>query len=165
MHRILGSFLALGTVLGLLALPAGASSGAESQEGTTVRPAILGTQDAAPALQLAAEVLTASRPATTFTHYSADRQLASPSTNIQVQVVVAQWDAANHTLACALTSGGTTYTPSVTTSKLEPDGEATRITFTFAPNPALSTYRVKLSGSRNAAANPFVVVERTDVSL
>jgi hypothetical protein len=110
-------------------------------------------------------VLTASRPAITFTHYSAERQLAAPSSNIQVQVVAAQWDAANHTLDCALIADGTTYTPSVTTSKLEPDGEATRITFTFAPAPGLSSYRVKLSGSRNAAANPFVVVERTDVSL
>lgn len=130
-----------------------------------IRVVLLGTQDAAPALQLAADVLTASRPAITFTHYSAERQLAAPSSNIQVQVVAAQWEAANHTLDCVLIADGTTYTPSVTTSKLEPDGEATRITFTFAPNPGLSTYRVKLSGSRNAAANPFVVVERTDVSL
>lgn len=130
-----------------------------------LRAVLLGTSDAQPSLQMEADALTATRSATAFTHYSAERTLAAPSTNIQVQVVVAQWDQANHTLACALTNGGTTYTPAVTTSKLEPDGEATRFTYTFAPGGGgLSAYRVKLTGSRDAAANPFVVVERTDVA-
>lgn len=129
-----------------------------------LRAVMLGTSDVQPALQTAAEVLTASRPATTYTHYSTERGLAALSTNIQVQVAVAQWDGANHTLDCALISGGTTYTPSVTTVKDEPDGEAKRYTFTFTPDPGLAAYRIKLSGSRNAGANPFVVVERTDVA-
>jgi hypothetical protein len=129
-----------------------------------LRAVLLGTSDAAPAVQLAADVLTATRSATGFTHYSDERNLQAASSNIQVQVVVAQWDQANHTLNCALTNGGTTYTPSVTSSKLEPDGEATRFTFTFAPGGGLSAYRVKLTGTRTAGANPFVIVERTDVA-
>lgn len=130
-----------------------------------LRAVLLGTSDAAPAVQLAADVLTATRSATGFTHYSDQRNLQAASSNIQVQVVVAQWDQANHTLTCALTNGGTTYTPSVTSSKLEPDGEATRFTFTFAPGGGLSAYRVKLTGTRTAGANPFVVTERTDVAI
>lgn len=130
-----------------------------------LRAVMLGTSDVAPALQMEADTVTASRPGTTFTHYSATRTLAAPSTDIQVQVVVAQWDGVNHTLACTLVSGETTYTPSVTSSILEPDGEATRFTFTFAPGGGLSTYKVKLTGTKTAGATPFVVVERTDVAL
>ena len=104
-----------------------------------------------------------SRPATAFTHWSKVRNLAAATSSVQVQVVVAQWDQANHTLNCALKSGGTTYTPVTTVVKDEPDGQAKRFIFTFAPA-AVTSYQIKVSGSRNATAAPFVVVERTDIA-
>ena len=89
--------------------------------------------------------------------------MPAASASITVQVVVAQWDAANHQLGCEIKSGATTYTPATTVVRDEPDGQAKRFTFTFTP-PAISTYAIKLTGARTAASAPFVVVERTDVA-
>ena len=128
-----------------------------------LRMVLLGTSDLAPAFRLAPNAITGSRAATSLAHWSKLRTLAAPSSSITVQVVVAQWDAANHTLACEIKSGATTYTPATTVVRDEPDGQAKRITFTFTP-PAISTYAIKLTGARSAASAPFVVVERTDVA-
>lgn len=128
-----------------------------------LRMVLLGTSDLAPAFRLAPNAITGSRAATSLAHWSTLRTLAAPSSSITVQVVVAQWDAAHHTLACEIKSGATTYTPATTVVRDEPDGQAKRITFTFTP-PAISTYAIKLTGARSAASAPFVVVERTDVA-
>ena len=128
-----------------------------------LRLVLLGTSDLAPAFRLVPNAITGSRAATSLAHWSKLRTLAAPSSSITVQVVVAQWDAANHTLACEIKSGATTYTPATTVVRVEPDGQAKRITFTFTP-PAISTYAIKLTGARSAASAPFVVVERTDVA-
>ena len=129
-----------------------------------LRLVLLGTSDLAPAFRLAPNAITGSRAATSLAHWSTLRTLAAPSSSITVQVVVAQWDAANHTLACEIKSGATTYTPATTVVRDEPDGQAKRFTFTFTPGPAISTYQIKLTGTRTAASKPFVVVERTDVA-
>ena len=129
-----------------------------------LRAVLLGTTDLAPALQLTANAITASRPTTSFLHWSAQRTLPAASASITVQVVVAQWDPANHTLACALQNGATPYSPVSTVVRDEPDGQAKRFIFTFTPGPAISTYQIKLTGTRTAASKPFVVVERTDVA-
>lgn len=128
-----------------------------------LRLVLLGTSDLAPAFRLAPNAITGSRAATSLAHWSKLRTLAAPSSSITVQVVVAQWDAAHHTLSCEIKSGATTYTPAATVVRDEPDGQAKRITFTFTP-PAISTYAIKLTGARSAASAPFVVVERTDVA-
>ena len=128
-----------------------------------LRLVLLGTSDLAPAFRLVPNAITGSRAATSLAHWSKLRTLAAPSSSITVQVVVAQWDAAHHTLACEIKSGATTYTPATTVVRDEPDGQAKRITFTFTP-PAISTYAIKLTGARSAASAPFVVVERTDVA-
>ncbi|WP_313410588.1 hypothetical protein [Stutzerimonas kunmingensis] len=128
-----------------------------------LRAVLLGTSDTAPALQMAPEVITASRPAITLTHYSTLRSLASPSSAIQVQIALSRWDDAHHSLSCALVSGATSYTPAVTSSKVELDGTL-RVTFSFTADTPLESYRVKLTGSRAAGATPFVIVERTDIA-
>jgi len=128
-----------------------------------LRAVMIGTSDLAPAIQLGPQMLQASRAATSFTHWSKVRSLASNTTNVQVQVVVAQWDAPNHTLACTLKSGGNTVTPVTTVVKDEPDGQAKRFTFTFNPA-ATNSYQVKLAGTRTPASAPFVVAERTDIA-
>lgn len=129
-----------------------------------LRLVLIGTSDIAPAFQTAPLALTASRAAVAFKHFSKPRKLDSPSDHIQVQVVVAQWDADHHTLDCALISGGTSYAPAMTTARDEPNGQAKRFTYTFAP-PATSEYQIRISGERAPQSTPFVVVERTDVAL
>lgn len=129
-----------------------------------LRAVMLGTNDLAPALQLTPNAITASRPATGLVHWSNERILSSTSTAITVQIVVAQWDAAQHTLSCTLTSGASTYTPASTVVRDEPDGLAKRFVFTFTPSPGINRYAIKTSGTRKPGSNPFVIVERTDVA-
>lgn len=129
-----------------------------------VRVVLLGTSDLAPAFVLSANGLVGSRPGDNLVHWSTLRSLASPSTNIQVQIVVAQWNASNHSLACALVDGATTYTPATTVTKDEPDGQAKRMTFTFTPSPGISSYKIKLTGSKMSGTAPFVIIERIDVA-
>mgnify|MGYP001596456118 CR=1 FL=1 len=129
-----------------------------------LRVVMLGTTDLAPALQLTPGAVTGTRAATGLVHWSNERMLPTASTAITVQVVVAQWDAANHNLACAILSGANTYTPATTVVRDEPDGQAKRIVYTFNPAPGISTYRIRLTGTRAAGSAPFVIVERTDVA-
>lgn len=138
---------------------------AERPDIVPLRAVLLGTSDAAPALQLEPEVLSATRAAHQLTHVSSVRQLAVASNHIQVQLAVAQYELAHHSLACVLTNAGNTYTPVATVIKDEPDGQAKRFTFTFAPSPGIDTYQIKITGSSAAGAAPFVVVERTDVAI
>jgi hypothetical protein len=129
-----------------------------------LRAVFLGTSDLAPAVIASATGVVASRPATAFNHTSEVRTLSSGSKNIQVQVVAVNYNAAVHTLACSITSGGTTTTPSLTSSQLEPDGAGLRFTFAFSLTADISTYAINIQGTRQAAAAPFQIVERTDVA-
>lgn len=129
-----------------------------------LRMVLLGTVDVAPAVRLSPNAFTASRPMTNMVHWSKPRTLAAPSTSISVQVVVAQWQSEHHTLECAIKSGSTTHTPATTVARDEPDGQAKRFTFTFAPDPGVSSYQVKLIAARAPMSQPFVIVERTDVA-
>jgi hypothetical protein len=128
-----------------------------------LRVVMLGTSDLAPAWTANPTGVTVSRPATAFSHWSELRTLSAPSSSIVVQVVVANYNAAVHTLSCSLLSGGTTITPSLTSNALEPDGLGRRFKFTFTPS-AITTYSINIQGTRQSTAAPFQVVERTDVA-
>lgn len=128
-----------------------------------LRAVLLGTSDLAPGLVLAANAITASRPATAMVHISALRTLGASSTQITVEAVAAAYDPAHHTLACELISGANTYTPSVTATEDEPGGGAKRFIWTFSIPGGVSSYKIRLTGGRDATA-PFSVTERVDVA-
>lgn len=163
MHRILGSFLALGTVLGLLALPAGASSGAESQEGTTVRPAILGTQDAADSqgLQvridgLSPRVLTDQsevQVSGTLVN-TGDAALDAPNLGVLVQSSTPVTQAELTSFLSGQAAPGRRVASSTLGAPLEP-GTSTRFTLTFP------TSSLPLSGSFNWGPRGITVQARS----
>ena len=130
-----------------------------------LRAVFNGTADLAPALQLTTNAVHGSRPGTALVHWSTERSLAAPTDSVEVQVAVGQWDAAHHTLSCELHDGATVHTAAATVVREELDGETQRFVFTFTPAPDLSTYQVRLAGSRSSGARPFVILERTDVAL
>lgn len=138
---------------------------ADAPDIVPLRAVLIGTADLAPALQLGPNAVVGSRPGLALVHWSTERVLAAPSTQIEVQVVVAQWDTPHHTLECTLHNGGTTYTPTATLQRMEPDGEALRFTFSFEPSPGIDRYQIRLAGTRTADTNPFAIVERTDVVM
>lgn len=127
-----------------------------------LRAVLSGSRDLQPALRLTTNAITSGRAATSLLHWSAQRTLGGASTSISVQVLLSRWDAANHTITCALVDGATTVNPTLTSYRDE--GNERRYTFTFAPAPGLTTYRVKLTGTRGAAVAPFTVTERIDIA-
>ncbi|MEW5763717.1 MAG: hypothetical protein ACOYXN_00400 [Acidobacteriota bacterium] len=129
-----------------------------------LRAVLLGTSDLAPGFVLQAGAVTGSRAGAAIVHWSSLRTLGAPSTEIKVQIVAAGYDAAHHTLTCDLVDGVTTYNPTATTSALEPDGEATRFTFTFTIAGGIASYKIKLSGTGDGAVAPFAITERVDVA-
>ena len=128
-----------------------------------VRVVFLGTNDMMPAMALSVDGLTASRPAQAFRHFSTERVLPQPSSNIEVRVLVGEFDEANHTLDCKLVIGGVEELPTGVTTRDE-DG-ARRMVFAFAPGTPADSYVIELTGQRDKASTPFVVLERTDVAF
>jgi len=128
-----------------------------------LRAVFLGTSNLAPAVIATTTGVVASRPALALNHTSELRTISPATTNVQVQVVVVGYNSAVNTLTCTITSGGTTVTPSVTSSALEPDGVGLRFTFKFTPA-AITSYSINIQGTRQSTAAPFQIVERTDVA-
>ncbi|MGK0657665.1 hypothetical protein ACSHWI_14315 [Methylococcus sp. S2T] len=126
-----------------------------------LRAVLLGTSDLAPAFVLTNNAIQASRPDTSFVHWSAARAVAS-TTSVTLKLLVAHWDAANHTLTPRIVTGGSNEVAPSTTVITDEDG-AKRFSYTFTI-PASTAYEIKLSGTRNAASQPFAVVERIDVA-
>jgi len=128
-----------------------------------LRAVFMGTHDLAPMLTLTNNAITGSRPDNALVHWSTTRTLPAPSSNIQIQLVVAKWDDINHSLTAELHENGNTHLPATSTLVEEPEGGLFRLTLSFTPT-AISSYAVKTIGQRNTA-NPFSILERTDVAL
>jgi hypothetical protein len=126
-----------------------------------LRAVFLGTKDLQPALVLTNNAITVSRSDTAIVYFSTARTVAS-TTSIVLSSLISNWDNANHTLTPKIIVGGTEYAASVTTYTLE-DG-ARRYKHTFSV-PAATSYKVKVSGTRTAGAQPFSIVELIDSTL
>ncbi|MFA8386865.1 MAG: hypothetical protein ACEPO2_14665 [Pelagibaca sp.] len=142
-----------------------------------LRAIVLGTRDAAPGFQLGAGRLLASRPKSTVQHVSTLRSLPGGATTSSVTVTffVAGYDDAAHTFAARLLNADDTELalPSAIVAEVDvPEGTGddegtgiTRIRATFALGSAVSEYKIEYSGTRSTDAEPFRVIERTDVAV
>jgi len=130
-----------------------------------LRAVFVGTSDLAAAVVLNTSGLKASRPAESFVHWSAERTLPSWSEDIEVRLLVADWDAVNHSIDVTL-EDGTTYSATGAPAESDENG-ARRFVFSFAPNPGtgISSYRIKIAGTRAAGSLPFTVTERVDIAI
>jgi len=132
-----------------------------------LRAVFLGTNDLAPAIQLGANAITASRPALAVTTYSALRTLAVGEQDFRIDVVAANYDAAKNTLIAQLVdnAGANPVTASlVETLEENADGNAVRKRFTFNLGSPRTTYKIKLTGTRTSDGPPFAITECTDIA-
>ena len=130
-----------------------------------LRAVFVGTSDMAAGVRLNASGLKASRPASSFTHFSAERTLPSASEDIEVRLLIAGWDAGDHTLTVTLEDGASTYTSQ---GLVESDENgARRFVHSFTPEvgTGITTYRIKIVGTRAAGTVPFAITERTDIAI
>jgi len=129
-----------------------------------MRAVFLGTNDLAPALKTGVNLLTASRPTVAGEHWSVARNLAAPTTSLQVDLIVDHnYDAATDTCVASIESGGTSNAATLVETLPQADGSIRlRHHFTTA---AISTYQIKTITSRGAASIPFAIGSRVDVAL
>lgn len=134
-----------------------------------LRAVMVGTRDTAPGFQLGANVIKASRPAISMTHFSSLRTLPAASSNIEVTLRLVGFDSGNHAIACQLVNaaGGSAQNPAVTTTTTETNDEGTVITvkkYKFTGT-AWTTFKIKTTGTGSTAVAPFAILDRVDVAL
>ena len=130
-----------------------------------MRAVFIGTDDMASAIRLNANGLEASRPADSFIHWSEQRTLPSASDDIEVRLLIDEWNATDHTLTVTLEDGANTYTSQ---GLVESDENgARRFVHSFTPESGtgITTYRIKIAGTRDAGTTPFTITERTDIAI
>lgn len=126
-----------------------------------LRAVLLGTKDLAPALTLTENAITVSRSGDSLVYYSTERTVTS-TTGIVLSALVHNWDVANHSLTPKIIVSSTEYAASATSYVTEDGARRYHYTFTV---PATTTYKIKLSGTKTAGAQPFSIVELIDSTL
>lgn len=128
-----------------------------------IRLTFIGSTDLMPSIDLVGSTLWARRPATSFLHRALARTLAAPTSQVQVQVLLRDFDAGHHTLAPKLIVGGNELTATSTSDATEEEGVRRTAVFDIAP--AASSYQVKLIGTTDSALVPFHLAERIDIAI
>jgi hypothetical protein len=132
-----------------------------------LRAVFTGTPDVMPAVTLTGSQVMISRPRTSLTHVSAERDLPASSTQIRVIARLEAFDAAHHTCTCKLLTGAgyTTETdPSSTVDVVNDDGSIER-TFVFNLGAGVTSFKSKISGTTDSALNTFNIAWRKDYAL
>lgn len=134
------------------------------------RAVLTGTTDVMPAFGVGASrsEIRLTRPAASLTHIS-DPCIRVSSAQIEVRLTAQNWDAANHTLNCALLTGATfatVETPDATSSEVAPNQPGAIIKkFIFQLPAPVTEFRVRITGAIGASAKTFHVSERLDIEF
>lgn len=129
-----------------------------------LRAVFVGSEDVMPAMELSNSVIVYSRPKVAFKHYSTTRTLGSARTDIQVQVLLENFDETPHGCVVTLLVNGTETSADNVSDEVISDGIVRR-TASFTFDPGISAYQIIIEGSTTDASNCFVISERIDVAL
>ncbi len=130
-----------------------------------LRVKFIGSTALMPAIDFVGSLVKVARPATSFVHISTTRSLPAASSNIEVQVLLENFDSAKHTCTIKLidVDTSTTYNADVVEDKYDPDG--TRRVATFNTIPAIQNYKIRIEGTTTNALETFHVAERIDIAF
>jgi hypothetical protein len=121
------------------------------------RAVFTGTPDVMPAVSLTGSQVRISRPALARTWFSADRNLAAPSTQLRLTLRLEKFDAAHHTCTAKILTGAGFVTETAETShsdKLNSDGSIDR-TFVFNLGAGVTAFKWKTTATTDNALNVF----------
>lgn len=127
-----------------------------------LRAVFIGSTDLMPALNLVGSKLYVRRPASTFKHISTQRTLGASTTQIEVQLLLRDFDSTKHSLTVSLSDGTNTYNPSSVSDIQEAEGIRRKANFNLGT--AISSYKIILDGSTNTPLNIFNIAERIDIA-
>lgn len=128
-----------------------------------MRAVFVGSSDLMPSLVLTRSTLTVSRPDTSFKHISTLRTLGAATAQVDVQVLLRDFVADDHTCIVRLKHSSTVINSTSVTDKVEEDGIRRTAHFTGI-SPTISDYRVIIEGTTNSALSIFHVGERMDIA-
>ena len=124
---------------------------------------MVGTREIMPAIRLADTELNLCRAGAGFTHLSEVRDAGSNASGVRVELDIAAWDAAKHSLAVTIESGANSDAPASTSDRVLPDGKIRRV-MDFTLTAPSQTYQIKMVGTTTDDVAPFVVASRYDVA-
>jgi hypothetical protein len=127
-----------------------------------LRAVLLGTSDMQPAFALTTGGITVSRPDVALAAYSVARTLGAATTSVTLKLLLADWDAVNHTITPKIVTAGPTETGGTLVATVDMDG-ATQKTWTFTI-PSSSAYVIKIAGTRASGSHPFSIINRIDIA-
>lgn len=133
----------------------------------SARMTMIGTTEVMPGIYLNKTKVTRSRPRTDSTHISTTRIAPANVTEVQIIATLEDFDAAHHTCAAKLLTGGdfsTEISPSSTHDDVMPDGSIKR-TFVWTSLTPLTQWRRKIVLGSDSALRPFHVAVLTDVAM
>lgn len=142
----------------------------QTAENLATTPALLpfraifnGTTDLMPGMRLTNSQVIVSKVGTAFTHFSTTRTIGSSSTNIQVRLLLEDFDPAVHTVDCKIVVSGTPVTAASYVDEMV-DARSRWREYHFTPS-ATSSYVIKITGSTTDWRQSFHVAERFDLAL
>jgi hypothetical protein len=145
--------------------------GPDTADGLTGLPAMchlraifLGTQDLMPGLELPGSRLAAQRPDLDFVHISNLREISPASDDIDVVLLLDDYDSAHHSITVSLLDAGGTPLSAGTPALTEIDERTSRLVTNFALTSPISSYKIKIEGVTDNALRPFIVGQRMDVA-
>lgn len=129
-----------------------------------LRAVFIGSTDVMPGLWLTGSRIRATRPGTVFRHVSTERTLASPTEQVEVQILLEGFDDTKHTAAVTLRAGGGTVNPTSVEDEERPSGLLRKSYFTIS-SPGVDTYAIVVDGTSTTAQALFHVAERVDLAF
>lgn len=128
-----------------------------------MRLTFVGSSSLMPLISSVGSALSVKRPAASFTHVSTARTLAAATGSVEVQVLMAGFDATKHTCTITILVGTTSVAATTVTDASEGSGIRRTATFTIAP--AATSYAIKIAGTTTEILSPFSVTERIDIAF
>jgi hypothetical protein len=139
------------------------------------RLVFVGTQDNHCAIALGSpSTVFTWRPRTDFKHVSSLRTLPSPCDEIEVRVLAEWWEAGRHTIDIDLLTGSPGYSVGHNADsveiipQLDLNGVIGRVEFRahyLNLSPALSNYKIRITGTTNSALATYHLAGRVDIAF
>lgn len=128
-----------------------------------VQIVMVGTHEVMPGIRLGDSKIHMHRAGVGFTHYSEVRDAGSAAATVRVEMDIANWDGAKHSLTVTVESGANSDAPDSTTDTVLSDGSIRRVMIFTLTAPS-QTYQIKAVGTSSDNADTFVIGNRYDLA-
>lgn len=144
---------------------AGSADNLATQPGLLpLRGVFVGTTDLMPAVRMTGSQVIVSRAGTSFTHFSTTRTIGAASDDIEVRLLLEDFDPGTHTIDVDLVIGGSPVNATSYKDEIV-DGRSRWRIYTFSLGSTTTSYVIKIMGSTSNWRVPFHVAERYDLAF